>query len=146
MTEPWLVPRPETPGFPSKIRLLSNTNTNPNTCAPGGNYRPYQIIHGNAITLAHSDELHVYAEIWENSWKRRFHELERESKTRLLKTHSHTSERRGYEADKEFQVKREERRPVRKGQKNVKEKPPPHHLEWGAAGRTLIPTCRRRQV
>ena len=27
-----------------------------------------------------------------------FHELEHESKMRLLKTHSHTSEQRGYEA------------------------------------------------
>ena len=28
-TEPGLVPRPETPRFPSKIRLPSNTNTIP---------------------------------------------------------------------------------------------------------------------
>ena len=33
----------------------------------------------------------------------RFHELEHEAKMRLLKTHSHTSERRDYEADKERQ-------------------------------------------
>ena len=33
-------------------------------------------------------------------WKPRFHELEHEWKMRLLKTHSHTSERQGYEADK----------------------------------------------
>ena len=37
----------------------------------------------------------------------RFHELEHESKIRLLKTHSHTSERRDYEADKERQDIRE---------------------------------------
>ena len=37
----------------------------------------------------------------------RFHELEHESKMRLLKTHSHTSERRDYEADKELQEKKE---------------------------------------
>ena len=35
----------------------------------------------------------------------RFHELEHESKMRLLKTHSHTSERRGYQADKKRQEK-----------------------------------------
>jgi hypothetical protein len=35
-----------------------------------------------------------------NSGKPRFHELEHESKMRLLKTHSHTSERIGYAADK----------------------------------------------
>ena len=33
-----------------------------------------------------------------NSWKPRFHDLVHESKMRLLKTHSHTSERRGNEA------------------------------------------------
>ena len=37
----------------------------------------------------------------------RFHELEYESKMRLLKTHSNTSERRDYEADEERQTKRE---------------------------------------
>ena len=35
----------------------------------------------------------------------RFHELEHESKMRLFKTHFHTSERRGYKADKERQEK-----------------------------------------
>ena len=35
-----------------------------------------------------------------NSWKPRFHEIEHESKMRLLKTHSHTSEWRGNEADR----------------------------------------------
>ena len=35
------------------------------------------------------------------------HELEHVPKMRLLKTHTHTSERRGYEADKERQEKRE---------------------------------------
>ena len=38
--------------------------------------------------------------IWEKSWKPRFHELEHESKVRLLKTHSHTSERKGNKAGK----------------------------------------------
>ena len=37
----------------------------------------------------------------------RFHELEHESKMRLLKIYSHISERRGYEADKKRQEKRE---------------------------------------
>lgn len=40
-----------------------------------------------------------------NSWKPRFYELGHESKMRLLKTHSHTSGRRGYEANKESQEK-----------------------------------------
>ena len=31
----------------------------------------------------------------ENEWKPRFHEQEHESEMRLLKTHSHTSERQG---------------------------------------------------
>ena len=37
----------------------------------------------------------------------RFHELEHESKMRLLKAHPHTSERRHYQADKERQERRE---------------------------------------
>ena len=37
----------------------------------------------------------------------RLYELEHESKMRLLKTHPHTSERQGYEADKARQQKRE---------------------------------------
>ena len=47
----------------------------------------------------------------------RFHELGHdESKMRLPETHSHTSERRDYEADEERQEKGKERRPIRKGQ------------------------------
>ena len=47
-----------------------------------------------------------------NSWKpdstkNRFHELEHESKMRLVKIHSHTSERRDYEANKERQEQKE---------------------------------------
>ena len=38
---------------------------------------------------------------------------------RLLKTHSHTSDRLGYEADKKGQEK--QRRPIRKEQENVNE-------------------------
>ena len=63
----------------------------------------------------------VYAEIWENSWKPRFHELEHVSKMRLLKTHSQTSERLGYEADKERQVRRERRGSIRNGEKTSME-------------------------
>ena len=37
----------------------------------------------------------------------RFHELEHESKMWLLNTYFHTSERRGYEADKKRQEKSE---------------------------------------
>ena len=37
-------------------------------------------------------------EKYENFTETRFHELERVSKMRLLQTHSHTSERRDYEA------------------------------------------------
>ena len=36
--------------------------------------------------------------IMKKSWKPRFHELEHASKMRVLKTHSHTSERQGNEA------------------------------------------------
>ena len=55
----------------------------------------------------------------------RFHELEHEQKIRLLKTYSHASERRDYEADKERQEKREiiEAYPRGTG-KNVKENHP----------------------
>ena len=61
---------------------------------------------------------------------------------RLLKTHSHTSERRGYEADKECQVKREWKEAYPKGtEKNAKKgKPPPYHLEGGERAKT----CRRK--
>ena len=52
--------------------------------------------------------------IWE-FMETRFHELEHESQMRLLKTHSHTSERRGYKADKKRQEKGKERRHIRKG-------------------------------
>ena len=70
----------------------------------------------------------------------RLHELERESKMRLLKTRSHTFEHLGYEADKERQGKRE-RRLIHKGQEKRQEKPPPHHLKGvGGGGRV----CRRK--
>ena len=40
-----------------------------------------------------------------NEWKPRFYEVERESKMRLLKAHSHTSEHQGHEADKRCEEK-----------------------------------------
>ena len=64
-------------------------------------------------------------------------ELEHESQMRLLKTQSRTSERRAYETDKDCQVKRKDRRPIRKGQKKRHGKPPPYHLE-GGAGRKRV--------
>ena len=52
----------------------------------------------------------------------RFHELEHEAKMRLLKTHSHTSERRDYEADKKCLAKVKERRPSREGREKSQRK------------------------
>ena len=81
--------------------------------------------------LAHSDEPYIYAE-YGKLMETRFHEVEHESKMRLLKTHSHTSERRDYEADKERQEKRERKRPIDKGKETRERKPPPYHLKGGA--------------
>ena len=74
---------------------------------PGG-YRPFKVIQGNIVKLAHSDEPYMqkYGKLMEN----RFHELEHVSKVRLLKTHFHTSEQRGYEADRERQEKGKQRK------------------------------------
>ena len=78
---------------------------------------------------AHSDEPYMqYGKFVEA----RFHELEHESKIRLLKTHSYTSERRDCEADKERQKNGEKRRPIRKEQEKRERKPPPYHLKGGA--------------
>ena len=71
-------------------QMLSSHYLNP------GNYRAFSLIQGSSITLAHSDEPCIYiCRIRGNSWKLRFHELpvEREFKIRVLKTHSHTSQR-----------------------------------------------------
>ena len=46
----------------------------------------------------------------------RFNVLEHELKMRLLETHSHTSERRDYEADRNVKKKGKERKPIREGQ------------------------------
>ena len=104
---PGLVHRLETPGFPSKMRLPSNTNAIPipvPTKLPAfqGYSRQCRYTIGSPLKRA------VYAEIWEKLWKSRFQELEHESKMRLLKTHSHTFGRRGYDADKEGRVKGKE--------------------------------------
>ena len=70
-----------------------------------------------------------------------FHELDNESKMRLLETHSHTSERRDYEADKERQEQRERGLPVR-GRKNVNENHS-HIITWkGGRGARM---CRRKR-
>ena len=49
------------------------------------------------------------------------------SKMRLLNTHSYTSERRGYEADNERQVRRERNKAYTKRRKNVNEN---HRATW----------------
>ena len=71
-------------------------------------------------------------------------ELEHESQMRLLKTQSHTSERRAYETDKDCQVKRKDRRPIRKGQKKRHGKPPPYHLEGGAGRKRVDGRAKNR--
>ena len=89
-------------------------------------------------TLAHSDE--PYVQKYGKFMETRFHELEGESKMRLLKNHSRTSERREYEADEERQEKRERRGPFRKRQEKRRRKPPPDHLKRGGGARV----CRRK--
>ena len=64
-----------------------------------GNYWPH---HGYSTQyhysiIAYSDEL--YLQKYVKFVGTRFHELEHESMMRLLKTHSHTFEQRGYEAE-----------------------------------------------
>ena len=97
-----------------------------------GDYRPFKVIQGNIITLAHSDEPYIYAEITKRYGKfvkTRFHELEHESKMRLLNSHSYTVERRGYKADKERQEKRAGNEAyICKAQKKRLKKTPPYHL------------------
>ena len=71
----------------------------------------------------------------------RFYKLRHESKMWLLQTHSPTSKRRGYEAEKERQEKGKERRHIRKGREKTSTQPPPyrHQGEAGAgAGRECI--------
>ena len=54
------------------------------------------------------------------------------------KTHSHTSERLGYEAEKERQVKRQRKGAHPKRREKRQRKPPPGHLERGGAGRKRV--------
>ena len=68
-------------------------------CLDPGNYPAFNLIQGSIITLTHSDEPYMQKYMGD-SWKPRFHELGHESKKRLLKTHSHTSERQGNEGGK----------------------------------------------
>ena len=91
-------PRPEAP-LVSHQRYVSQVKQICSQHLPSGVYRPFKVIQGNTITLAHSDQTNMqkYGKLMEP----RFHELKHESKMRLLKIHSHTSERRNYEADKE---------------------------------------------
>ena len=56
---PGLVPRPETPGFPTKIRLPSNTNTIPIPLPLGRQLAAFQFIQGNTVTPAHCDAPHM---------------------------------------------------------------------------------------
>ena len=99
-------------------QVIRTTNTFP-IPAPPGEYRSFRAIQ------AYSDE--PYVQKYGKFLETRFHELEHESKMRLLKTHTHTSGRRGYEADKERQEKRE---------RELK-KTPPYHLKVGA-GRECV--------
>ena len=55
-----------------------------------GNYRAFSLFQGSIITPAHSDE--SYMQNYGKFMETRFNEPEHESKMRLLKTHSHTSE------------------------------------------------------
>ena len=105
-----------------------------------GDYRPFKrVIQDYTVTQAHPDE--PYIQKYVKFMETRFHELEHESKMRLLKTHSHTSGWRGYEADKERQVKVKERRPLGKRQETCQRKTPLYHLERGDGART----CRRKR-
>ena len=63
----------------------------------------------------------------------------------LLKTHSHTSERRDYEADKERQVKREIKEAYPKRRKNVDENN--RHVNWkGERGENVSTEKRKPKV
>ena len=90
----------------SRLRYASQVIQIRSQCLHPVGYRRFKVIQGHTITLAHSDEPYIH--IYGNFMETRFHELfiEHESKLRLLKTHSHNSERQGYEADKEHQASR----------------------------------------
>ena len=65
----------------------------------------------------------------------RFHELGHESKMRPLKTHSDTSQRRGYEADKKHGEERKQSRPIRKRQEKCQKKATAISPERGGGAR-----------
>ena len=75
----------------------------------------------------------------------RFHELEHESKMGLFKTYSHTSERRGYEADKKRKGKGEIKEAFRKGQGKRQGKSPLYHLK-GGTGREWVDANAKTKV
>ena len=88
-----------------RLRYISQAIKTRSRYLRPGDYRPFKIIRGNSITLAHSDE--PYRQKYGKFVGTRFHKLEHESKMRLLKTQSHTSGRRGYEAGEKRREKRE---------------------------------------
>ena len=69
----------------------------------------------------------------------RFHEVDHESKMRLLKTHSHTSGQQGSEAEKERQETRKERGSASKakGKKSTKTTAMPPARGGGGGARRL---------
>ena len=76
-----------------------------------------------------------------NSWKPRFHELEHESKIRLLKTHSHPSERQGYKAGNVRQKTNKERRGLAVRNRN---KPPTKVIAMPLATWSRARKCLRK--
>ena len=86
--------------------------------------------------------MHKYVKFVET----RFHELKHEPKMRLLKTHSHTSERRGYEADKKRQEKREKGGLSVGDRKNGNENHCRITCKGGGRGEAVSTETRRPQV
>ena len=100
-----------------------------------------KVFQANTITLAHSDGPHIYAEIWENSWKPRFHELQHESKMRGSSTPTPTPlNGEATKPTRNANQKGQEKGPIRKGKKKRQGKPPPYHQEGGGGEKT----CRRK--
>ena len=112
------MPRPETPGFPSKIHISSITNTIPPTCTQvfNGLSRILEAIPLREPTLMGRICIRRnMGKIVETPIPRTRTCVEDAA---AKKTHSHTSERQGYEADQERQVKRE-RGSIRNGEKQT---------------------------
>ena len=78
-----------------------------------------------------------------NSGKSRFHQLEYDSKMRFLETHSHTSERLGYEARKNRGKVIEGKR-RRYDEANHCQKPPADRQRGGDGGGRRKATKRKR--